>query len=124
MWEKEIRIKRPGPVKHQDFPLTMEVGIPLWILVPWKAWVGLLEVEVARQVVEEARMLPAEKSQPILVTHVALVLEEEGLDQLFHSSNFDCRGKSSACSLSAQVVQDNSSVQTLEVKSFRKSLST
>ena len=98
----------------------MEVGIPLWILVPWKAWVGLLEVEVARQVVEEARMLPAEKSQPVLVTHVALVLEEEGLDQLFHSSNFDCRGKGSACSLSAQVVQDNSSVQTLEVKSLGK----
>ena len=124
MWEKEIRIKRPGPVKHQDFPLTVEVGIPLRILVPLKAWVGLLEVEVARQVVEEARMLPAEKSQPILVTHVALIFEEEGLDQLFHSSNFDCRGKSSACSLSSQVVQDNSSVQTLEVKSFRKSLST
>ena len=102
----------------------MEVGIPLWILVPLKAWVGLLEVEVARQVVEEARMLPAEKSQPVLVTHVALILEEEGLDQLFHSSNFDCRGKSSACSLSTQVVQDNSSVQTLEVKSFRKSFST
>ena len=85
---------------------------------------GLLEVEVARQVVKKVGMLPAEKSQPILVTHVALVLEEEGLDQLFHSSNFDCRGKSSACSLSAQVVQDNSSVQTLEVKSFKKISST
>ena len=108
-------------MKHQDFPLTVEVGIPLWILVPLKAWVGLLEVEVARQVVKELRMLPAQQGQPLLVTHVALVLEEEGLDQLFHSSNFDCRGKSSACSLSTQVVQDNSSVQTLEVKSFRKS---
>ena len=52
--------KCPGPVKHQDFTLTVEVGAHFWILVPGKAWVSLLEVENARQMVEELRMLPAE----------------------------------------------------------------
>ena len=46
----------------------------------------LLEVEVARQVVKELRMLPAQQGQPFLVTNKALVLEKEGLDQLLHGS--------------------------------------
>ena len=49
----------------------------------------LLEVEVARQVVKELRMLPAQQGQPLLVTHVALVLEVEGLNQLLHGCDLD-----------------------------------
>ena len=45
---------------------------------------GLLEVEVARQVVKEVRMLPTQQGHPFLVAHVALVHEEKGLDQFLH----------------------------------------
>ena len=73
-------------MKHQNVALTVKVGSPLGILASGEVWVGLLEVEVARQVVKEMRMLPAQQGQPLLVTHVALVLEEKGLDQFLHGS--------------------------------------
>ena len=34
-------------------------------------------------------MLPAQQGQPLLVTHIALVLEEKGLDQLLHGGFSD-----------------------------------
>ena len=71
-------------MKNQNFALTVEVGSPLRALVPGEAWVGLLEVEIARQMVEEVRILPAQQGHPLLVAHEALVLKEKGLDQFLH----------------------------------------
>ena len=73
-------------MKHQNWALAVKVGSPFGIFVPGEVWMRLLEVEVARQVVKELRMLPAQQGQPFLVTNKALVLEKEGLDQLLHGS--------------------------------------
>ena len=71
---------------------------------------GLLEVEVTGQVIEKVGMLPAQQGQPLLVTHVALVLEEKGLDQLLHGGYPDGRREGGAGPLSVQVMQNNPSV--------------
>ena len=49
----------------------------------------LLVVEVAGKVMKELRMFPAEQSHPLLVPHVALVGEQEFIDQGLYGRNFE-----------------------------------
>ena len=83
-------VESPGPVKYQDFAIAVIIWSPLRILVSGEVWMRLLVVEVAGKVMEELWMFPAEQSHPLLVPHVALVGEQEFIDQGQHGRNLEC----------------------------------
>ena len=87
---RKLVVESPGPVKYQDFAIAVIIWSPLGILVSREVWMRLLVVEVAGKVMKELWMFPAEQSHPLLVPHVALVGEQEFIDQGQHGRNFEC----------------------------------
>ena len=91
-------------MKYQNFAIAVIIWSPLRILVSEEVWMRLLVVEVAGKVMKELWMFPAEQSHPLLVPHVALVGEQEFIDQGQHGRNVECGGKCCTGPLSLKMV--------------------